>query len=113
MPLILYFFKPRIIITIILLSVCVFKVFTYFLHTHHVVTAAGAFEAESHVALVVDGRRVGELVRQEADGCRRLRVAVLQRAQDVEIHRTPGTERRSVRFMHLFIVHMFIREAKF
>lgn len=55
----------------------------------HVVAAAAGLEAEPHIALVVDGRGVGELVRLEGHRGTGLVHRVLERAQDLVVHGTP------------------------
>lgn len=54
----------------------------------HVIAATARLEAQSHVALVVDGRSVGELVRLEGDRSAGLVHRVLERAQDLAVHGT-------------------------
>ena len=59
---------------------------------YQVVAAAAVFEAESHVTLVVDGGRVGELVRLEVGRRPGLAVAVAECPHDLLVDRAAASQ---------------------
>ena len=51
--------------------------------TYHIITASCVFEAEPDVTLIVDGRRIGKLVRLEVDLSGSFRIAVVEWSHDL------------------------------